>query len=143
VKLLVVWYAILLMRVRLIYFRFLHLGLFLPDVTDEMTIAKEEIFGPVMSILKFKSDVEVIERANNTIYGLAAGICSSDTARAISMAHQLRAGTVWINTYDNLDAAAPFGGYKQSGHGRDKGEDALECWVQTKCVILPLNGPKT
>lgn len=107
-----------------------------------MTIAREEIFGPVMSILKWKTDVEVVERANNTIYGLAAGICSGDATRAITMAHQIRAGTVWINSYDNLDAAAPFGGFKQSGHGRDKGEDALESWVQTKCVMLPLNGPK-
>jgi aldehyde dehydrogenase (NAD+) len=75
-----------------------------------MTIAKEEIFGPVVSILRFTTDFEVIERANNSIYGLAAGICSSDAARAISVAHQLRAGTIWINSYDNFDAAAPFGG---------------------------------
>jgi aldehyde dehydrogenase (NAD+) len=134
----------MLMRAPLICISVFHTcgSSFLPDVTDEMTIAKEEIFGPVMSILKFKTDVEVVERANNTIYGLAAGIVSSDATRAITMAHQLRAGTVWINSYDNLDAAAPFGGYKQSGHGRDKGEDALESWVQTKCVMLPLNGPK-
>ena len=112
------------------------------DVTDDMTIAKEEIFGPVVSILKFKTDFEVIERANNSIYGLAAGICSSDTARAMSVDHQLRAGTIWINSYDNVDAAAPFGGYKQSGHGRDKGETALDGWVQTKCVMLPLTGSK-
>jgi acyl-CoA reductase-like NAD-dependent aldehyde dehydrogenase len=107
-----------------------------------MTIAKEEIFGPVVSILRFTTDFEVIERANNSIYGLAAGICSSDAARAISVAHQLRAGTIWINSYDNFDAAAPFGGYKQSGHGRDKGEAALDGWLQTKCVMLPLTGPK-
>jgi acyl-CoA reductase-like NAD-dependent aldehyde dehydrogenase len=107
-----------------------------------MTIAKEEIFGPVMSILKFQTDVEVIERANNTIYGLAAGICSSNGARALSAAHQLRVGTVWINSYDILDAAAPFGGYKQSGTGRDKGEAALSNWLETKCVLLPLMGPK-
>jgi acyl-CoA reductase-like NAD-dependent aldehyde dehydrogenase len=107
-----------------------------------MTIAKEEIFGPVVSILRFTTDLEVIERANNSIYGLAAGICSSDAARAISVAHQLRAGTIWINSYDNFDAAAPFGGYKQSGHGRDKGEAALDGWLQTKCVMLPLTGPK-
>jgi aldehyde dehydrogenase (NAD+) len=107
-----------------------------------MTIAKEEIFGPVVSILKFKTDFEVIERSNNSVYGLAAGICSSDAARAISIAHQLRVGTVFINSYDNFDAAAPFGGYKSSGVGRDKGEDGLDGWVQTKCVMLPLTGPK-
>lgn len=112
------------------------------DVKDDMTIAKEEIFGPVMSILKFETDEEVVERANNTIFGLAAGIASTNGARAISLAHQLRVGTVWINTYDNFDAAAPFGGYKQSGNGRDKGEGALENWLETKCVMMPLTGPK-
>ena len=107
-----------------------------------MKIAKEEIFGPVMSILKFKTDAEVVERANKTMYGLAAGIASTNLARSSSLAHQLRAGTVWINTFDNFDPAAPFGGYKQSGHGRDKGEDCLECWTETKCVMMPLNDPK-
>ena len=120
---------------------FFHFDIFV-DVTDEMTIAKEEIFGPVMSILKFRSDEEVIERANRTIFGLAAGICGKDISRTLSVANQLRAGTVWINSYDNFDVAAPFGGYKQSGHGRDKGEAALASWVETKCVIVPLAGPK-
>ena len=87
-----------------------------------MTIAKEEIFGPVMSILKFKTDDEAVERANDTIYGLAAGVCSKDAGRAIGISNRLRAGTVWINCYDNFDTAAPFGGYRQSGVGRDKGE---------------------
>jgi aldehyde dehydrogenase (NAD+) len=112
------------------------------DVKESMLICKEEIFGPVMSIIKFKTDAEVIERANNTIFGLAAGICSKDTGRAIVIANQLRAGTVWINTYDNFDGAAPFGGYRQSGHGRDKGEDALDNWTETKCTFIKLNGPK-
>jgi len=112
------------------------------DVTDGMTIAKEEIFGPVMSILKFKTDEEVIERANNTIYGLAAGVISTNVARAISVAHQIRAGTVWINTYDQFDIAAPFGGYKESGMGRDKGAEALDNWLETKSVFLPIPGPK-
>mgnify|MGYP003390071682 CR=1 FL=1 len=107
-----------------------------------MTIAKEEIFGPVMSILKFKTDAEVIERANNTKYGLAAGICSTNAARALSMAHQIRAGTVWVNTYYSFDAAAPFGGFKESGHGRDNGEVALDNWLVTKTVKLHLNDPK-
>jgi aldehyde dehydrogenase (NAD+) len=112
------------------------------DVTEDMKIVKEEIFGPVMNIMKFSTDEEVIERANNTMYGLAAGICSKDAGRAIAVANQLRAGTVWINTYANFDTAAPFGGYKQSGHGRDKGEAALDNWTETKTVIIALNGPK-
>jgi aldehyde dehydrogenase (NAD+) len=96
-----------------------------------------------MSILKFKTEEEAVRRANNTIYGLAAGVCSQNASRAISVANRLRAGSVWINCYDNFDAAAPFGGYKQSGHGRDKGEDALDCWTETKTVMMPLNDPKT
>lgn len=107
-----------------------------------MTIAKEEIFGPVMSILKFSSDEEVVERANNTTYGLAAGVMSNNVGRALGIANQLRAGSVWVNCYDNFDPAAPFGGYKQSGHGRDKGEESLDNWLETKCVVVPLQGPK-
>ena len=95
-----------------------------------------------MQILKFHSDEEVIERANNSIYGLAAGVCCKDVGRALDIANKLRAGTVWINTYDNFDNAAPFGGYKQSGHGREKGEAALDNWTETKCVMVALNGPK-
>lgn len=113
------------------------------EVKGDITIAQEEIFGPVMNILKFKSQEEAIERANNTSYGLAAGICSTNAARALSVTHQLRAGTVWINIYDQFDAAAPFGGCKQSGHGRDKGQHAaLANWVETKCVMIPLDGHK-
>ena len=108
-----------------------------------MTIAQEEIFGPVMCILKFDTDAEVIERSNATKYGLAAGICSSNAGRALSMAHQLRAGTVWVNTFDVFDPAAPFGGFKESGIGRDKGEAGLDNWVETKCVTVAVNGPKT
>ena len=108
-----------------------------------MKIAKEEIFGPVMSILKFATDEEVVERANNTIYGLAAGVCTQNVSRAIGIANQLRAGTVWINTYHYFNPAAPFGGYKQSGHGRENGEDALEIWVETKCIMIPVTGAKT
>jgi aldehyde dehydrogenase (NAD+) len=111
-------------------------------VTEAMKIGQEEIFGPVMSILKFSTDEEVVKRANSTIYGLAAGVCSKDAGRAISIANQLRVGTVWINSYDNFDAAAPFGGYKQSGHGREKGEYALDNWTETKCVYIKIKGPK-
>merc|ERR1719235_1175914 len=96
------------------------------EVKDEMKIAKEEIFGPVMQVLKFKTLSEAIERANNTCYGLAAGICTRDIGTALSVARDLDAGTVWINCYDNLDMACPFGGLKMSGWGREKGEYALE-----------------
>lgn len=108
-----------------------------------MTIAKEEIFGPVMQILKFSTDEEVVERANNTMYGLAAGIISENIGRAIGLANQLRAGSVWINTYDDFAVEAPFGGYKQSGHGREKGEAGLENYLETKTVFVPLKGSKT
>jgi aldehyde dehydrogenase (NAD+) len=112
------------------------------DVSDGMTIATEEIFGPVMSILKFSTDDEVIARANNTRYGLAAGVCSKNIGRALGMANQLRAGSVWINTYHNADSAAPFGGYGESGIGREKGEEGLYLYTETKCVMVPLDGPK-
>ena len=108
-----------------------------------MTIAKEEIFGPVMQILKFSTDEEVIERANSTIYGLGAGIMSNNIGRAIGLANQIRAGSVWINTYDDFAVAAPFGGYKQSGQGREKGEESLDNYLETKCVFVPVSGPKT
>jgi len=113
------------------------------DVSDDMTIAKEEIFGPVMQILKFSTDEEVIERANSTIYGLGAGIMSNNIGRAIGLANQIRAGSVWINTYDDFAVAAPFGGYKQSGQGREKGEESLDNYLETKCVFVPVSGPKT
>lgn len=111
------------------------------DVKDDMTIAKEEIFGPVMQILKFSTDEEVVERANNTVYGLAAGVFSQNAGRAIGIANQLRAGMVGINTYNKFDPAAPFGGYKQSGYGRDCGRASLESWLQTKTVIIAVKAP--
>jgi len=109
------------------------------DVQDNMKIAKEEIFGPVMQIMKFKTLDEAIERSNNTCYGLAAGICTRDIGTALATAKELEAGTVWINCYDNFDMACPFGGYKTSGWGREKGEYALENYTQVKAVCLPLD----
>jgi len=109
------------------------------DVKDTMKIAKEEIFGPVMQVMKFTTLAEAIERANNTCYGLAAGICTRDVGTALAVAHDLDAGTVWINCYDNFDMACPFGGYKTSGWGREKGEYALENYTQVKCVMLPMD----
>merc|ERR1711962_1246396 len=101
-----------------------------------MRIAQEEIFGPVQQLLRFKKLDEVIERANKTSYGLAAGVFTKDIDRALHVAHGVRAGTVWIKCYDNFDIAAPFGGYKMSGTGREKGEEALEAYTETKSVIV-------
>ena len=107
-------------------------------VTDDMKIAKEEIFGPVMSILKFKTMEEAIERANKTHYGLAAGICSRDIGTALSIAHRLRAGTIWVNCFNCFDTANPFGGFKQSGIGRELGEYGLEAYTEPKVVVCAL-----
>jgi aldehyde dehydrogenase (NAD+) len=107
-------------------------------VTDTMTIAQEEIFGPVMQLMKFDTNAEAIARANSSKYGLAAGICSRDVGNCIAMAAELQAGSVWVNCYDNFDMACPFGGYKESGWGRDKGEYALDNYTQVKCVTMPI-----
>lgn len=108
------------------------------DVTDEMKICREEIFGPVMQLLKFKTNEEAVRRANNTIFGLAAGVCSRDIGNALAIAHELEAGSVWVNCYDNFDMACPFGGYKESGWGSDKGEYALANYTIVKCITTPI-----
>jgi NAD-dependent aldehyde dehydrogenases len=108
------------------------------NVKDDMKIAREEIFGPVMQLLKFDTIEEAIERANATSFGLAAGVCSQNIARAMGIARRLQAGTVWINTYDDFDAALPFGGYKESGWGRDKSEYALDNYMEVKTVQFPI-----
>lgn len=101
-----------------------------------MTIAKEEIFGPVMSILKFKSVDEVIERANKSQYGLAAGIVTKNVETAIKLSNGIRAGTVYVNCYDVFDANTPFGGFKDSGLGRELGEAGLRNYLESKTVII-------
>ena len=108
------------------------------DVQDHMKIAQEEIFGPVMSIIKFKDIDELVERANNTMYGLAAGVWTQDLSKAHTLAHRLRAGTVWVNCYDVFDAAAPFGGFKQSGLGRELGEYGLQQYTEIKTVTIKM-----
>ncbi|KAH9579507.1 Aldehyde dehydrogenase, mitochondrial [Schistosoma haematobium] len=102
------------------------------DVQDEMRIAREEIFGPVMQIMKFRSLDELIHRANHTQYGLAAGIFTNNLEKAMHVMQHLQAGTVWINCYDVFDAAAPFGGYKFSGVGRELGEYGLRNYTEVK-----------
>jgi aldehyde dehydrogenase (NAD+) len=108
------------------------------DVKDDMTIAKEEIFGPVMSIIKFRDMDDVVERANRTDYGLAAAVWTRDIGKAHAIANSVRAGTVWVNCYDVFDAAAPFGGFKQSGLGRELGEYGLQQYTEVKTVTVKL-----
>ncbi len=108
------------------------------DVTDEMKIAQEEIFGPVMSIIKFKDLDDVIDRSNRTMYGLAAAVWTRDIGKAHAIANNVRAGTVWVNCYDVFDAAAPFGGFKQSGIGRELGEYGLQQYTEVKTVTVKL-----
>ena len=106
------------------------------DVQDDMKIAREEIFGPVLSILKFKNVDEVIKRANDSAYGLGAGVCTKSVDNAIKISNGLRAGTVYVNCYDVFDPAAPFGGFKDSGLGRELGESGLRNYLESKTVII-------
>ena len=108
------------------------------DVKDDMAIARDEIFGPVLSVLKFKDIDEVIDRANTTDYGLAAAVWTRDIGKAHAIADRVRAGTVWVNCYDVFDAAAPFGGFKMSGIGRELGEKALDNYTELKTVTMAL-----
>ncbi|MCX7394186.1 MAG: aldehyde dehydrogenase family protein [Planctomycetales bacterium] len=108
------------------------------NVTDDMSIARDEIFGPVLSILPFKTTEEIIERANSTYYGLAAAVWTRDVVKAHQFAARVRAGTIWVNCYDVFDAAAPFGGFKMSGMGRELGAAALANYTESKTVTMSL-----
>jgi len=107
-------------------------------VQPEMTIAREEIFGPVLAVMSFDDYDSGVALANNTIYGLAAGIWTKDVGKAHRAAKAIRAGTVWINSYNFYDSGAPFGGFKASGFGRDLGVDALDGYLETKTVWTAL-----
>lgn len=106
------------------------------NVQDDMRIAKEEIFGPVMQIMKFSTLDEVIERGNATQYGLAAAVFTNNLENAFYLTHSLRAGTVWVNCYDVLESQAPFGGFKMSGSGRELGEYGLQQYSEVKTVTI-------
>lgn len=111
----------------------------LVDTTPEMRVVQEEIFGPVVAAIPFKTlDDELIRQANATVYGLAAGIWTRDLSRAHSLAAKLKAGTIWINCYNIFDSALPFGGYKQSGWGREMGDAVLDNYTETKAVTIRL-----
>mmetsp|Transcript_13460 Transcript_13460/g.33020 ORF Transcript_13460/g.33020 Transcript_13460/m.33020 type:complete len:112 (+) Transcript_13460:1498-1833(+) len=103
-----------------------------------MTVAREEIFGPVMSLMGFDSEEEVVERANATPYGLAAGVYTSDLRRAHRMAALLQAGTVWINNYNLTPVEVPWGGHKASGVGFENGNEAINQWTQPKTVYIEM-----
>ena len=110
------------------------------DVDNKMRVAQEEIFGPVTSVITFKDEDELIQKANDTIYGLSAGIWTQNITRAHRFAKAIKAGVVWINTYNMMNAASPFGGYKQSGYGREMGKHALDLYTQVKSVWVDLSG---
>jgi aldehyde dehydrogenase (NAD+) len=110
------------------------------DVQNNMRVAQEEIFGPVVSVISFKDEDDLIKQANDTIYGLSAGIWTRDITRAHRFAREIKAGVVWINTFNMFNAASPFGGYKQSGYGREMGRHALDLYTQVKSVWVDLSG---
>jgi len=109
----------------------------LADVANDARVVQEEIFGPVLTVQPFDTEDEAVALANSTVYGLAAGLHTRDVARAHRVAARLRAGIVWVNSWAVLDSALPFGGYGQSGHGREHGPEALDEYLQTKSVFIP------
>lgn len=109
------------------------------DVNDDMRIAREEIFGPVISAIPFTDLDEVVRRANDTAFGLGGGVWTKNVSKAHKVARAIRSGTVWVNAYNNLDPAVPFGGYKMSGYGREGGMHHVDEYMQTKALILNMD----
>ena len=110
-------------------------------VTNTMTIAREEIFGPVLSVLSFTDAAEVVREANRSVYGLQAAVWTRDINKAHGVARALRAGTVHVNQYDEDDITVPFGGFKQSGVGRDKSLHAFDKYTETKTTWIRIDSP--
>jgi acyl-CoA reductase-like NAD-dependent aldehyde dehydrogenase len=110
------------------------------EVKNTMRVAQEEIFGPVVSIISFEGEEDLIRQANEVVFGLSAGIWTKDITRAHRFARAIKAGTIWINTFNMFNAASPFGGYKQSGYGREMGKHALEMYTNVKSVWVDLSG---
>jgi acyl-CoA reductase-like NAD-dependent aldehyde dehydrogenase len=108
------------------------------NVKNDMRIAREEIFGPVASVIPFKDENDAVLQGNDTTYGLAAAVWTNDVSRAHKVARALKAGTVWVNCYNNIDPISPFGGYKQSGIGRELGKHSIELYTQIKSVYVKL-----
>jgi aldehyde dehydrogenase (NAD+) len=116
-------------------------GYFVPptvfaNVRDDMRIAQEEIFGPVISAIPFKDVDDLIRRANSTMFGLGSGVWTRDVSKAHRLAKAIRAGSVWVNCYQTMDPAVPFGGYKMSGYGRESGLQHLEEYLNVKAVWI-------
>ena len=101
-----------------------------------MRIAQEEVFGPVLSIIRFKTDEEAVEIANDIAFGLAAGVWTQSIKRALTISNAIRAGTIWVNTYRSISYMSPFGGYKMSGLGRENGIEGMKEYLQTKSVWI-------
>ena len=105
-------------------------------VTNEMRIAQEEVFGPILSVIPFDAEEDAIRIGNDSVFGLAAGVWTSDIGRALRMSEKLKAGTIWVNTYRAVSFMSPFGGFKRSGQGRESGQDAIKEFMQVKSVWI-------
>ena len=113
----------------------------LEGVSNDMRIAQEEVFGPVLAVIRFKDEREAVQIANDSRYGLGAGVWTTDMGRALRMTERIQAGTVWVNTYRAISYMSPFGGYKDSGLGRENGMESIHEYLQTKSVWINGDAP--